>query len=458
MPTRAERCRKELRMRKFFQLCPLFLTFIVCLITGAALAQTETVLYTFTGGSDGGSPYGGLVMDRDGNLYGTTIEYGDGPCSFGYAGCGTVFELRPENGTWTFHLLYAFQGGYDGANPAGTLTLDSHGNLYGTTQFGGSLTDFGYGTVFELKRTATGWTEEILHRFTGRAGGESPFNVAPDEHGTLYGTATFGGDMNCSTEDGTGCGLVFQLKPSGVGIWTYRILHTFQGGSDGAQPRAGLVFAPQPPKNLVGSETPGSIYGTTKFGGLPPLEGLGVVFQLVPIGNDWQYRILDNFKGSGAYPAGSLVFDEKGNIYGVTDGGGHCCGTIFELQPPNPQNPSWQESELWAYGDLGSLSPGYDGGVVRDRAGNLYGTTDSGYTAFRLTKAESTWKFGTWNERAIYIFPGGADGVWPQSGLILDGKGNAYGMTIGGGDANCVGLYPAGCGVVYEITGLAPPQ
>lgn len=457
MHARAERCREELKMRKASQLWPLFLTCILCLMTRAALAQTETVLYTFTGGSDGGSPYGGLVMDRDGNLYGTTIEYGGGPCTFGYTGCGTVFELTPENGAWTFHVLYAFQGGYDGANPAGTLALDAHGNLYGTTTVGGSLTDFGYGTVFELKRTATGWTEEILYRFTGKAGGQQPFSVVPDEHGTLYGTATFGGDMNCSTEDGAGCGLVFQLKPARAGTWSFRILHTFQGGSDGAQPWAGLMFAPKL-TNIVSSESPGSLYGTTKFGGSWALEGDGIVFQLVPRGNDWDYRPLYKFEyGFGAHPAGPFAFDKEGNIYGVTDGGGHCCGTIFELQPPDPENPSWHESELWAYDNNGSLSPWYDGGVVRDSAGNLYGSTDFGDSAFRLTRVESTTSV-TWNERPVYLFPGGVDGVEAQTGLILDGKGNAYGMTIGGGDPNCVGSYRDGCGVVYKITGLERPH
>jgi uncharacterized repeat protein (TIGR03803 family) len=441
----------------------LLFVFVVCLLASPALSQTETVLYTFTGGSDGGLPWGSLVMDRDGNLYGTTSEYGDGPCNFPYQGCGTVFELSPENGAWIFNVLYTFQGGEDGANPAGTLTLDAQGNLYGTTMFGGSLSSFGYGTVFELKRTGSRWTEEVLHRFAGGADGESPTDVVPDENGDLYGTTSFGGDMNCSTEDGAGCGVVFQLRPSRARTWIYKILHTFHGGNDGAEPDSGVTFGP---KHVhVPFEPADGIYGVTKWGGASTLLGGGIVFHLVPVGNSWKYRILYSF---GEWPAGGsagpLIFDNKGNVYGVTENGGHCCGTIFELQPPNLQSRFWRESDLWPFHDPGFLSPVYKGGVVRDSSGNLYGTTDEGGTtadfgtAFRLTRTTNTWSIGTWNETAVYGFPGGAGGQSPRTGLILDGRGNAYGMTQGGGLANCSAFGQPGCGVVYEITGLAPSE
>ena len=130
-------------------------------------AQTETVLYTFTGSGDGGVPYAGLISDKDGNLYGTTTQYGNGPCTFPFTGCGTIFELMPVNDSgnvqWTFKLLYTFQGGSDGADPSSDLVFDSSGNLYGTTAWGGTGCEgTGCGTVFELERSGNEWVKDIV--------------------------------------------------------------------------------------------------------------------------------------------------------------------------------------------------------------------------------------------------------------------------------------------------------
>jgi uncharacterized repeat protein (TIGR03803 family) len=163
----------------------------------------ETILYSFQNGSDGEIPSPGLVMDQAGNLYGAATLGGSGHG-------GTVFELSPSGNTWTFNVLYSFFTPAGGAGPGAALSLDSAGNLYGTTQ---NDEAFGFhGSVFKLTKTGNGWTYTSLHDFTGGADGGLPTSsVAIDTDGTLYGTTTIGGDMNCFP--GTGCGVVWMIKP-----------------------------------------------------------------------------------------------------------------------------------------------------------------------------------------------------------------------------------------------------
>src|SRR5581483_6615984 len=180
-------------------LAPLLITVLATQVR----AQTESVLHTFAGSSEGGAPYAGLLSDRAGNLYGTTMQYGDAPCAYPFGGCGTVFELVAvqEGGItqWTFEVLYTFRGGTDGADPASTLVFDSSGNLYGTTTAGGTgCGGLGCGTVFELARSGSEWYENVLYRFTGGPDGRDPVgSLTLDPRGNLYGTTAFGGDNNC---------------------------------------------------------------------------------------------------------------------------------------------------------------------------------------------------------------------------------------------------------------------
>ena len=163
---------------------------------------------------------------------------------------------------WTETILYQFTGGSDGSNPGGNLTFDRAGNLYGTTPYGGA---FGQGTVFKLTPSNGGWTESVLHSFTGGSDGEQPNGgVILDEAGNLYGTTWEGGGSGCW---GPGCGTVFQLTPSGSG-WKENILYSFQYGTDGGYPIGGLIFDPS-----------GNLYGTTTSGGS---GGGGTVFELSP--------------------------------------------------------------------------------------------------------------------------------------------------------------------------------
>jgi uncharacterized repeat protein (TIGR03803 family) len=184
---------------------------------------TESVLHRFANVADGAFPFGSLVFDVARNLYGTT----------GGGGGGTVFRLEPNSdGSWTESVLYRFTGGTDGAFPtAGSLIFDAAGNLYGMTGVGGCPTcgagGSGCGTVFRLKANADGsWTENVIHRFDNRSGASpNAAGLTSDVSGNLYGTTSGGGSTNCA---GGGCGTVFRLKPNSNG-WTYSVLHYFFG-------------------------------------------------------------------------------------------------------------------------------------------------------------------------------------------------------------------------------------
>jgi uncharacterized repeat protein (TIGR03803 family) len=271
---------------------------------------TETQLYNFSGSADGQYPGGDLTFDHAGNIYGTTEEGGSG-CSGD--GCGTVYELTPSGSGWTKSILYAFAGGNDGAGPYSGVIFDKAGDLYGTTLGGGSYNN---GTVYELTYTAgVGWTENILHGFISGNDGSAPVGgLTFDQSGNLYGTTTSAGSG--------GGGTVFQLAPSGSS-WTYSVLYSFTGTNNGCGPLGSLVM-----------DKAGSLYGTTYCDGA---NHDGNVFKLTPSGGSWTYTSLHDFTGrdDGGYPVSNVVFDAKGNLYGTTyiggtQGGG---GVVWEITP-----------------------------------------------------------------------------------------------------------------------------
>jgi uncharacterized repeat protein (TIGR03803 family) len=232
---------------------------------------TFTILYAFTGGSDGGGVSGtnnaSLLFDQfSGRLYGTAFYGGNIPDS---KGLGTVFMLVPPSdalGAWTHNVLHTFTG-KDGAHPAANLILDKSGALYSTTLKGG---DYDYGTVFKLAPPSTigeRWTQSVLYSFRGESDGASPgAGLIFDASGALYSTTGEGGNMNCSN----GCGTVFKLTPSTArpGSWAKSVLHSFTGGSDGSKPVAGLL-----------GDATVAFYGTTREGGSGER---GTVFELAP--------------------------------------------------------------------------------------------------------------------------------------------------------------------------------
>ncbi len=291
-------------------------------------------LYAFQGDLDGRIPRQGVVFDSRGNLYGTTEFAGGSNCNG--VGCGTVFELTPnQDGSWTESTVYDFQGGEDGSYP-NSLVFDAAGNLYGTTGSGGSImwcSGYGCGTVFELTEGVDGWAESILYKFTdGLDGGYPSGNVIFDDEGNLYGEAGSGGSFSCP---GSGCGLIFKLTPVGGGLWEESSAHTFRGldGKGGWGPGGGLTF-----------DSAGNIYGTTGSGGDGGCGGFGcgTIFKLAPSGNgSFLFSILAEFDNThGAYPAWGVTVDAQGHLYGTASNGGDLkcneptgCGTAFELTP-----------------------------------------------------------------------------------------------------------------------------
>ena len=436
---------------------------VLCFCSGAR-AQTETVLYTFAGLGDGGVPYAGLISDRDGNLYGTATQYGDGPCTFPFAGCGTVFELMHVNDhgnlQWTFKVLYTFLGGSDGADPSSDLVFDPSGNLYGTTAWGGTGCEgTGCGTVFELERSGDEWVEKILHRFTGESDGEDPTgSVTLDSQGNIYGTTAYGGDDSCYFEGaGPGCGVVFRLSRTSDAeepTWSETVLHTFEA-SDGANPYVGVTLAPAKFCGALAGQV--CIFGTVTNGAQGTIEPGGAVFQIAPAGASWSYRMLYEFPGGCGGPGGPLLVDESGTLYGMAHLGGQgCSGAVFSLQPDATAAGEWIETNLYSFEGPGGAFPLYQG-LVMDQRGNLYGTTSDGGKSlncedgcgvvFRLTQWADG---GSWYESGMYSMEGGVDGLGPLSGNVVVSGGAVYGMTPSGGNLSCTG-FGAGCGVIYRI-------
>ena len=299
------------------------------LVRGNGDNWTFQVLHDFAFG-DGANPYAGLIFDSKGDLYGTTSGGGNNDCE---GGCGVVFELSPEDkGKWTETVLYSFSGS-DGGGPGGPLIFDSSDDLYGTTEYGGA---YGWGTVFKLSQGNGQWSEEILHSFNfdTRDGIYPGFGLTFDSSGNLYGaTPLSGGKIE------EGWGTAFKLAPAGGGKWKETILHRFNRAKfDGGYVSSGLVLGKS--GDLYGTADWGGKYDCALGGGL----GCGVVFKLTPQeGGRWTESVLHSFGhgNDGAFPAGGLVFDSSGDLFGVTDGGGYIgypcgtdgCGVVFEITP-----------------------------------------------------------------------------------------------------------------------------
>ncbi|MGC9951672.1 MAG: choice-of-anchor tandem repeat GloVer-containing protein, partial [Bryobacteraceae bacterium] len=402
-------------------------------------AGNITELYNFS--EEDLYPTSAVTADAAGNLYGTA----------GYS----LYKLDAAG---HFTVLYA--GAVGGNFPFGTVVLDLKGDIYGTGE--GPAGSPGFLYKFD---TAGSFT--VLYTFTGGAtGGADGQLLSPvvrDSAGNLYGTA-LGGKRGCA--QGWGCGVVYELDADG----NYAVLYTFTGGADGATPKAGVLLAPD-----------GNLDGTTYYGGT---EGYGVVYRVDPRGNETALYSFSGDNGSG--PTSGLMADPSGNLYGTTYVGGAA-----------NQGVVYQVDGAGRYAVLHEFSGAADGGipkagVVRDAAGNLYGTTATGGSAdagviFKLDAAG--------NETVLYNFTGGANGGGPAAGVILDPEGNLYGnagvifkldtagnytvlhtftsgaggtgassgvtrdsagnlygTTAYGGDLNCqfVGA-PAGCGVVYKL-------
>jgi uncharacterized repeat protein (TIGR03803 family) len=449
--------------RSFRRYLPLLVVLLLALYASAQ--WDEQVLHSFQGGNDGYTPAGGVVFDKAGNLYGANSWGGSGGCPS--PGCGTVFELSPptqKGGAWTETTIYAFQGVLgsvkDGLTPEGGVIIDQQGNLYGTTSLGGNGpcillgSQTGCGIVYELSPPAQkggAWAETILYNFQGGTDGNFPLgDLVFDKRGNLYGATDFGGGKGttCNPYYGGNCGTVFKLnRPEKKGgTWNEHVLHSFAGGTDGANPNGGFVF-----------DSKGAVYGTTQFGGA---FGYGTVFELEPAnrrGTAWKETILHAFDPGpidGGNPMAGVVGDAKGRLYGTTYGGGpEQGGIVFRFSPPSDRSKRWTEAILHGfdgnYWDEDGWGP--ECSLTFDSKGRLYGTTSNTAVdgieggVFRLTPRGSKWGFGS-----LYRFRGEPDGGQPQTGVILDKSGNVYGTTSQGGTGT--GCSYGGCGTVFEVS------
>jgi uncharacterized repeat protein (TIGR03803 family) len=397
------------------------LSFLLLLISAAIAAAQEKVLYSFYDSGGTVLPQAGVISDAAGNLYGTTF-YG------GLNGMGMVYELSPTGNGWRRTVLHSFSvDGVDGYFPTGGVIFDSAGNLYGTTEFGGSgncNVGFGCGTIFELSPDGQGgWIETILHEFNGSDGWQAHAGLVLDSAGNLYGTTANGGTFSQGT--------VFELSPANDGTWNLKTLHHFSGGMGGAVPWGGVIL-----------DRSGNLYGMTNQGGSINTHctyGCGTVFELIPpnTSSGWTGKILHNFStpGDGHYPYGSLVFDSAGNLYGTTGSGGgnYDKGIVFELTPSS--SGQWSEKVLHNFNDspLDGSTPSAN--LVFDSAGNLYSTTLGGGSENKGIVFELTPGGGSvWTEAILHNFGQLAgDGTNPNGGVILDARGNLFGATDSGG-------------------------
>jgi uncharacterized repeat protein (TIGR03803 family) len=387
-----------------------------------------------------------------------------------------------------YKVIYSFNGAPDAAYPGG-LTFDTEGNLYGTS--GGGA--YSAGAVFELKRTADGWSESVLYSFTGDSGDTgSATGVIFDKAGNLYGLSD--GYTYYSLP-----AYVFKLAPNEQGKWTKSVLYTFDTSAD--------TFYLQTQNNLV-IDSQGNLFGV-----LPSGSNGGLAFELKPgAKGDWKEVTLHSFNGrpDGAYLT-SAVLDQSGNVWGMTAAGGtkRCvyiervfgCGIVYELKPD--PGGKWTESVVYEFARGGGQSVNPSDGFLLESGSQIFGTALSGGnglgTVFELTRTQGSWEqqvlyrfFGSpdgqfpigqlgmnsagalfgvtyyggknnlgivfeldpsktedWGEKILHSFAGGLDGSHPDAAVVFDSRGHLYGATNEGGSG--AGCGNGGCGVIYEI-------
>lgn len=377
-------------------------------VSAAGASSSGMVVYNFTGGHDGGNAATGVAFDNLGNAYGTTVVGG-------FYGCGTIFKLIPgSQGQWTEKTLWQFTCGSDGKNPHGGVTLDSAGNLYGTTVaggFGGFCTGDGCGVVYRL---GTGGQLRVLYAFTGGNDGFGPGNpVVFDTKGNIYGTTPDGGLHKK--------GVVYQLSFH-TNHWVETVIHAFTGFADGAVGSLGPLLV----------DASGNIFGVTEIGGN---HQAGTAYKISPAaGGTWAFTTLYAFKGTpdAGFPYGGLIADSHHNLFGTTYyGGAKGLGSVFELSP-NP-NGTYREKVLYSFngGSADGSSP--TSTLLADKSGDLFGTTSAGGstcdcgTIFKLAA-------GTGTESILHRFgASNVDGQYPYYGLSVDAAGNLDTSTVTGG-------------------------
>ncbi len=414
----------------------LIIALLACalLIPSAARAQSLNVLYSFQNSPDGANPQAGVIFDAQGNLYGTTQHGGLLECD-GLFGCGTVFELMPNgSGGWTEQVISMLVSNGTGCCSVAPVIFDRLGNLYGT--YACDLDCFGSmsGGVFQVAHGSNGsWmTNDVVNFGFGNAEcQDARCGVGFDSSGRLYLTSN-----EYQSEFGNN-GAVFYVGRRSITSWYPINIYTFRGAPDGSGPSIWFTI-----------DANDNIYGTTVHGG--PLNG-GTVFMLQNVGGaQWRETQLYAFQGGsdGGGPSGGVIFDDAGNLYGTTEFGGLGEGTVFELT--KNANGTWTENVLYSFHGTDAANPA--GPLVFDAAGNLWGVAGGGEynhgAIFKLTPSGG----GNWTESLVYSFTGALDGDGPSGGLALDSQGNLYGTAGHGGYYPTCSDSPNCGGVVYEIT------
>ncbi len=421
---------------------------VASVVSLPAHAQSFQIIHYFSGTTDGEYPLAGLTLDSAGNLYGTSSSMSNQQtCP---TGCLVVYQLSPNGSGWNFTVVFAGQSASQGSTAISSMVFGPDGNLYGTTAYGGNgngcYPGRGCGVVFKMAPANGGWNQSIVYPFSALPDGNFPRGqLAFDSAGNLYG-ATSGGGSNVGCLGG-GCDGNGTVYKLALanGSASESILYAF--GSTRVDDGVG-------PSGGVAIDSQGNLYGTTVAGGE---LNHGTVFELMPSGSGWSETTLYNFHGGndGIFPAAGVIVDAAGNLYGSTEydyhlGGG---GTVFEL---SPSGTSWTHNVLYEFPSRSCGTPpchlgaGPQSNLIMDRAGNLYGTTsvDGSYgcgAVFKLTRAGDTW-----NYTSLHDFTCGIDGDSPVGSLVMDSAGNLYGTTTTGGVPD---LYCGdGCGVIFKIT------
>jgi uncharacterized repeat protein (TIGR03803 family) len=411
-----------------------------------ARAQSFQLIYAFSGANDGGYPLAGLAMDAAGNLYGTSSsQYNQQNCP---TGCLIVYEMSPNGTGWNFTTLFSGQNASQGSTSVGSMAFGPDGNLYGTTAYGGSA-----GACYP------GWGCGVVFKLAQANGGWTEsvlyrFTGVPNGN-FPSGELAFdnAGNLYGTTSGGgsnVGC-LGGGCTGNGVVYQlalsgsTESVLYAF--GANRVNDGIG-------PAGGVVMDGGGNLYGTTVEGG--DLNN-GTVFRLAPNGSSWSETVLYNFHGGndGVWPVAGVILDAAGNIYGSTEydyryGG---AGAVFEL---SPSGGNWIHDVLYDFPSQSCGTPpchlgeGPKSNFILDDAGNLYGTTavDGLYgcgSVFKLSRDGEAWSYSS-----LHDFTCGLDGANPSGSLVMDRAGNLYGTASGGGvvDAYC----PSGCGVIFKIT------
>lgn len=429
------------------------------------LALHIVPLLELSGGSGGGNRgikekdvaegggIGGLIGDAKAALFGATTVGGDKNC-----GCGVVFELTPQSGgTYKETVIHAFSAS-DGQFPYASLAEGSNGTLYGTTSKGGSSNN---GTVYQLVKGSSGYSESVIYSFTGKGDGSDPLApVVVGENGALYGTTNAGaGKCFHGNYGSAGCGTVYMLTPTKSG-WTEVTLHAFTGGKDGYAPAAGLLFSGN------------ALFGTTEYGGDRPCatdfsSGCGTVFRLTPSSSGYTEDVIERFgarEQDGHTPLSGLVADASGTLYGTTifggsegcvepppalsgdsvgSGGSIGCGTIYKL---TPKGSHYSERLLYTFTEAKSGSGIWPATtLVAGPNGDLYGTATFGGSLFcEYHGCGVIYRLGRGGSplTLLYQFKGGKDGREPDAPLLYS-RGAFYGETLTGGSG--------GRGTVYKL-------